>query len=146
MVYTCTQNDTKVTTTIMSAVSLSTRKPTSMRIPSLTSQVYTESLNVGAPSQYSCFSTLQDKRKVMPTAVHVTQWAPARPITRPKMPAMTAAVSGNRTIARRTSGLMPALSFHHIQFFDVDASALAEQHHENGQANRGLGRRDGQDK
>ena len=40
-VYTCTHSDTKVTTANISAVRRSIRKPTSMCIPSLTSQLYT---------------------------------------------------------------------------------------------------------
>ena len=50
MVYMCTINDTKVTTTIIIAVRWSMRKPTCMVSPSLTNQVYTVALKGANPS------------------------------------------------------------------------------------------------
>src|SRR5688572_25509096 len=81
----------------------------------------------------------------------VTQWAPARPTWRRKRPAMIAPSSGASTIARRTvlemTCSMPGIgsALHRVDFGDVDRAPVTEQRDQDGQADRSLGRGDGQD-
>src|SRR5579859_4637706 len=59
-------------------------------------------------------------------------------------PATSAAASGARTMMRKTlSRFMSAL--HSVQVFDVDAGAVTEQHHQDGEANGRLRRRHRED-
>ena len=96
----CTISETLVTTTIINAVKLSIRNPTSNRIPSLTIQVYTDWLKIGAPSKATSLSTTQERMKEVPTPIMVTQCEPARPICLPKNPAMIAPNKEARGMAR----------------------------------------------
>ncbi len=78
MVYTCTHSETNVTTHIISAVSSSTRKPTCMSMPSLTSQVYTVSLKVCASWKKIEPATCADMPKEMATPAMVRVCATQR--------------------------------------------------------------------
>src|SRR6185437_7907656 len=138
-----THSDTKVTTAIMSALRRSMRKPTSMCTPSLSSQVYTGASKVGAPASDS-LRTMSDSTQDAATARHVTVCAPTRPISLPPRPAITAAASGSSGMASSTVGFT-ASAFQGVQVFDVDAAPLAEQHHQDGEPDGGLGRRHGED-
>src|SRR5690606_29375871 len=113
-----------------------------MRIPSLTSQVYTLSLNVGAPSNSSCLSTQADSPKDKATPAMVTVCAPARPISRPANPATSAAISGARTMM---SSVCCISALHRIQLFHVDAPSPAEQHHQDGESDGRFGGRNRHD-
>ncbi len=93
-------SDTNDTTMIMRVVSLSTRKPISMLMPSVTIQVYTAPLKGSAPSRTMCLNTTSDSRKDIATPIMVTQWAPERPITLPNSPATMAPNRGARTMVR----------------------------------------------
>src|SRR5579859_4669830 len=65
-------------------------------------------------------------------------------MTLPNSPAMMHATSGDKTMVRYMD-CISILALKGIEIFDVDAAAFAEQHHQNREANSGLGRRDGQD-
>src|SRR5579872_1917497 len=86
----------------------------------------------------------RDRAQETATPAIVTVWAPARPITRPKSPAMRAPSKGSPAMAIRMSGFMRASAPQLVQIFDIDAAALAKQHHENRQPDSRLGRRHGQ--
>src|SRR5215469_5941013 len=68
--------------------------------------------------------------------------APARPMRRPPRPATTDASSGSSGIRSSTVGLSGCTSsaLQRVDVLDLDGAALAEQHHENREADRGLGR------
>src|ERR1700751_4025977 len=69
-------------------------------------------------------------------AAQVTSCAPRSPMTRPKKPAMTAAISGRNTTATANPS-----AFHHVDVFDPDRAAVAEIDDENGEADCRFGRR-----
>src|SRR5262245_28256510 len=74
----------------------------------------------------------------------VTVCAPARPMRRPKSPATMAAISGSTGMASSRFGFICASALERVQVFDVDAALLAEQHHEDGEADGRLRRRHGE--
>src|SRR6185312_3715121 len=80
----------------------------------------------------------------MATPMMVTVCAPARPMTRPPRPAITAATSGSRGMAMSTCGFIAASASQGIQVFDVDAAPLAEQHDQDGEPDRRFRRRHGE--
>src|SRR5688572_1267434 len=121
------------------------RNPISMRMPSLTAQVYTASLNTGAPSKATCFSTSSDSRQEMATPAMVTPAAAARGIHRPPSPATRAASNGKSAIHSSRSGFRPTSStLQRSNVGDVDAVLLPEQHHQDGEANGRFGRGHGE--
>src|SRR5579864_1735614 len=67
-------------------------------------------------------------------------------MSRPPRPATIAAMSGSRGIASSRLGFMGLApsALEGIQVFDVDAAPLAEQHHQDRQPDRRLGRRHGE--
>src|SRR6516165_2995542 len=73
------------------------------------------------------------------SAPHVTSCAPRSPITRPKKPAITAAISG-----RKTTATAKRSTFHHIDVLDCNRASVAEVDDENSQTDRRFRRRDGQ--
>src|SRR5215467_9766683 len=73
------------------------------------------------------------------SAPQVTSCAPRSPITRPKKPAITAAIRG-----RNTTATANASTLHHVDVLDPDRTAVAEINDEDGEANRRLRRGDGQ--
>src|SRR5262249_19216297 len=75
-------------------------------------------------------STADSKR-----APQVTNWAPRSPITRPKKPAITAAIRGRNTTATATDS-----ASHHVDVLDPDRAAVAEVDDEDGKADRRFGR------
>src|SRR5436305_3012958 len=79
-------------------------------------------------------STADSKR-----APQVTSCAPRSPITRPKKPAMIAAIRG-----RNTTATAKASALHHVDVLDPDRAAVAEIDDEDGEADRRLRRRYGQ--
>src|SRR5512146_2231582 len=90
----------------------------------------------------------------------VTLWEAPRPILLPKnlvpkRPAITDPASGASGTAKRSCGLScPAmmnliacllLALETVQVLDIDRVEIAEQHNKDRQADRGLGRRHGED-
>src|SRR5260370_19936534 len=75
-------------------------------------------------------STADSKR-----APQVTSWAPRSPITRPKKPAITAAIRG-----RNTTATAKASALHHIDVLDPDRAAIAEIDDKDGEADCRFGR------
>src|SRR6185503_13311773 len=89
-------------------------------------------------------STQAESRNESPTPRMVTQWAAARGMKRMPRPATAAARSGASTMMRKT--LCRSMSaLHSVEVFDVDAGAVAEQHHQDGEADGRLRCRDRQD-
>src|SRR5437773_1971200 len=89
---------------------------------------------------------MSDRAQETPTAAQVRVCAPARPMSRPPRPAMTAASSGSSGTAISTLGFMAGASaFQRVQVFDVDAAPFPEQHHQDGESDRRLGRRHRED-
>src|SRR5579862_4137629 len=74
-------------------------------------------------------------------AAQVTSCAPRSPIQRPKKPAMMEPMRGRKTAA----AYKVPLAFHQVDVFDRDRAAIAEIDDEDCEADRRLGRRDGQD-
>src|SRR6185312_400694 len=140
----CTINETKVTTTNISAVRWSTRNPTWKATPSETPHWYTVRL---ASAMLPCSiptSTQAESRNETPTPAMVSQWAAGRGMKRMPRPATSAAASGASTISNRT--LCRSMSaLHPVKVFDFDAAAVAEQHHQDGEADGRLRRRHRQD-
>src|SRR5438552_6153802 len=75
-------------------------------------------------------STADSKR-----APQVTSCAPRSPITRPKKPAMIAAMSGRKTTATAKKS-----AFHHVDVLDRDCAAVAEVDDEDRETDRSLRR------
>src|SRR6202022_4326916 len=73
-------------------------------------------------------STADSKR-----APQVTSCAPRSPITRPKKPAITAAISGRKTTATAKESAL-----HHVDVLDRDCAAIAEIDDKDGQTDRRL--------
>src|SRR5690606_11879317 len=95
-----------------------------------------------APCSPTSTKTATDSSAAMISAPQVTACAPRSPSTRPNSPARIAPTSGRKTI--RTS-IAAASTLHHVDVFDRDRAAVAEKHHEDGQADRRLRGGDGQD-
>src|SRR5579862_8523114 len=82
------------------------------------------------------------------TATIVTAAAPARPMTLPPRPASREASNGSSGIASSVVEVIDIASYipgsrlalQAIEFLDVDAAPLPEQHHEDRQSNCRLGR------
>src|SRR5215831_4362458 len=68
-------------------------------------------------------------------APQVISCAPRSPITRPKKPAITAAMSG-----RKTTAMAKQSAFHHVDVLDRDCPAVAEVDDEDGEPDRRLRR------
>src|SRR6266404_1330153 len=81
-------------------------------------------------------STADSKR-----APQVTSCAPRSPITRPKKPAISAAISGRKTTATATQSAL-----HHVDVLDRYCPAVAEIDDEDGETDCRLGRRNRQHK
>src|SRR5262245_56149733 len=90
----------------------------------------------------SCLNTRMDSRQEMATPAMVMPAAAARPIQRPKRPAMMAATSGRSGMASSRDGFSDTeLAFERTDVGHVDAVALPEQHHQDGETDRRLGGR-----
>src|SRR5690242_20565534 len=74
----------------------------------------------------------------------VSPWAAARGMKRMPRPVTSAAASGARTMARQMACRFMS-AFHAVEVFDVDAGAVAEQHHQDGEPDGRLRRRHGED-
>src|SRR5438132_2768521 len=81
-------------------------------------------------------STADSKR-----APQVTSCAPRSPITRPKKPAISAAISGRKTTATAKES-----AFHHVDVLDRYRAAVADINDQHGEADRRFGRGDRQHK
>src|SRR5690606_25515307 len=109
------------------------------------------SLNGAAPCPTSCHSTHIDSAQLSATPRMVTLCAPARPILRPKKPAMIVPTNGASAMASsadlETTNSIPDIgsALHQIDFGDVDRAPVAEQRDEDRQADGGFGRSHGQD-
>src|SRR5580692_9265903 len=101
-------------------------------------------LKMAAPPHTRSFQTMIDRPQEIATPMIVTVWAPARPITLPNRPARMAPSKGSRGMASSRFEFIVGLPFERAQVFDIDAAPLTEQDHQDRQANRGLGRRDGE--
>src|SRR5438105_2105095 len=141
----CTISETKVTTTIMSDVSRSIMKPTSKRASPTVSHVYTAELKL------SPFSTspkiTHEARNESSTEKIAAVCAPCRVMRLPPSPAMRAPRSGANA-ATMTKSFIRAFSLSSleaVQVFDVDGVQIAEQHHEDGEADGRFRRRHGED-
>src|SRR6188768_54848 len=147
-----TISDTNVTTTIITAVSLSIRKPTCAETWPTSNQVYTSWLYGAAPSSTSIFNTQNDSAHEVATPRIVTQCAPARPMRRPNRPATIAPSNGASAMVRRMGWVITGISslrscsykmrssvvppdraqsarsaLHGVDFADVDRVPVAEQ-------------------
>src|SRR3954464_6518932 len=92
-------------------------------------------------------ATCSDSPQEIATPAMVSVCAIQRGSTLQKMPATIAATSGSSGMASsrfesRVSFTRSALQG--AQVFDIDAASLAEQHHQDGETDGGLGRRHGQ--
>ena len=106
-------SDTKVTTTIIMAVRLSTRKPTSILRSPTTIHVYRVSLK-WAPSSATLLSVIADRIKATNTPRMVKVWLSRRPIQLPpkdvpRIPASRAPASGAMGTASRVEAESVAL-------------------------------------
>src|SRR3569832_1105260 len=131
----------------MSAVSWSTRKPTCMPTPSLTSHWYTVPSYGCAPWKKMEPATCSDSPHAMATPAMVTVCATQRGSTLQNRPAIMAATSGASGMASSRLGLSVSVTRSALQcaqVFDVDGAALAEQHDEDREADGRLRGRDGQ--
>src|SRR5262245_19289913 len=91
------------------------------------------------------FATMIDSTQEAATPRMVSECTSLRGSTLQKMPEITAATSGSSGMASSRLGESVTRSaLQGAQVFDVDAAALAEQHHEDGEADGGLGRGHGQ--
>src|ERR671938_1090369 len=81
----------------------------------------------------------QDSTAVTQSRPDVTHSDGRAPMTRPNRPATSAPISGRRTMAV----YMPSPS-HHVDVLDRDRAPIAVEDHENGEADGGLGGRDGE--
>src|SRR3954464_1518881 len=92
-------------------------------------------------------ATCSDSPQEIATPAMVSVCAIQRGSTRQKTPATIAATSGSSGIASRRFGSRVSFTrstFQGAQIFDVDAAAFTEQHHQDGETDRGLGRGHGQ--
>src|SRR5258706_11930629 len=78
--------------------------------------------------------TVPASQQLAATLAMVSSAAPVRPISLPNRPAMNAATSGSNGMASSVCRFMLSAA-QLVQFFDVDAAPLAEQHHQDCQAN-----------
>src|SRR5579859_3241286 len=126
-------NETQLTTISMTAVRVSNfRLHETLKSPE-TIQLSTGMVTVW-PASTTSMKTSTDSRAEMPTRIEVTSWAARSPIMRPNKPAIAAPSSGRKTIAACIR-----LALHPIDVFDGDGSAVAEEHHDDGQPDGGLG-------
>src|SRR5215469_12824141 len=122
----------------MTPLNVSSRSDHATSTPPATIQ-----LNSGM-TRTSSLARISRNRKRLSTAdsksaPQVTSCAPRSPITRPKKPAITAAISG-----RNTTAMANASALHHVDVLDPDRAAVAEIDNEDGEANCGFRGRDGQ--
>src|SRR6266403_2777252 len=144
IVYTCTASDTKLTTSIIVAVSASIRNPTFMRTVPTWVQVY-RSASIGCRASTTCWNTKPDATVAAATPRMATECAPRRPMARPSRPAITAPASGASATTRlRLIHCAIASAFQRIELIDVDRVHRAEQCHHDRQPDGRLGGRHGQ--
>src|SRR5215831_21044867 len=129
-----TIDETTVTTTIMTPLSVSSRSDHATSTPPATIQ-----RNSGM-TRTSSLARMSRNRKRLSTAdsksaPQVTSCAPRSPITRPKKPAITAAIRG-----RNTTATANASALHHVDVLDPDRAAVAEIDDEDGEADRRFSR------
>src|SRR5437762_8163564 len=109
-----------VTTTIMTPLNVSSRSDQVTLTTPATIQVASGITRTSSAARMSRKrnrpSTADSKR-----APQVISCAPRSPITRPKKPAITAAISGRKTTATAKQS-----AFHHIDVLDRDCPAVAE--------------------
>src|SRR5262245_48304134 len=118
-----------------------------MLMPSLTSHWYTVPLKVSAPWKKIEPATCSESPQETATPAMVSVCATQRGNTLQNRPEMMAAASGSSGMASSRFGLRVSFTrsaLQGAQVFDVDAAALAEQHHEDGETDGGFGRGHGQ--
>src|SRR5690625_2211998 len=121
-----TQNITAVRVSTFSAHE-SSKAPMSIQVAS--------SVVRALPPSATSKKTMIEKRADITRPVLVTTCAPRSPMARSKKPAMIAPISGRNTMA--TSSTVSTL--HHVDVFDGDGAPVAEEDHQNRQADRRLG-------
>src|SRR5579859_2524539 len=126
--------ETQLTTISMTAVRLSKRKLQAMLKSPETIQSATGMVSVW-PASTTSMNTSTESSAEMPTRIEVTSWAARSPIWRPNRPAMAEPSSGRKTIAA-----CMRLALHPVDVFDGDGPAVTEEHHDDGQADRGFSR------
>src|SRR5688500_3285052 len=91
-------------------------------------------------------ATYAEKMNDSRTPRMVTECEATRPMVRPNKPAMIAAASGSSGMASSRLGLsvVTRSALQGAQVFDVDGAPLAEQHHQDGEADGGFRRGHGQ--
>src|SRR3954469_17104692 len=151
-------SETNVTTHIIVTVRRSTRKPTCRRQPSPCSQVYTD-WSMEAPF-FTCRKQATDAANESATDRIALQCAKARPSFQPRKPARAAPTRGakaamqervNRSIVfscpswSGARGRPGALALQGVEVVHVDGAQVAEERHEDRQADRRFGGGDGQD-
>src|SRR6185437_13736481 len=122
--------ETMVTTSSMTALSVSRRSAQCTCSSPASIQVKRSTTPPRPPSATSEKMTMLSTAE-MQSAPHVTSWAPRSPTARPPSPATTARVCTRSAL-------------HQVDVFDGDGAAVAEIDDEDGEADRRLGRRDGE--
>eukprot|EP01137_Pigoraptor_chileana_P037448 Opistho-2@34535 len=92
---------------------------------------------------------MTEMMKAIRTPRMVMLWAPRRPICLPKKPAAAAPTRGASGTAssmfwESVADILPS-ALQRVELIDIDGGAVAEQHDQDGQADRRLGCRHGQD-
>src|SRR5579859_1363285 len=131
-------HDTELTTISMTAVRVSKRRAHETLKSPETIQLSSGTVTVW-PASTTSMNTNTDSTADAATRRDVTSWAALSPITRPNRPAMAEPSSGRKTIAACIR-----LALHPVDVFDGDGPAVTEEHHDDGQADRGFSRGDGQ--
>src|SRR5688572_27027691 len=138
----CTRVETVLTTTNMTAVSVSTRKAHSTsKLPDWI-QRSTETLIISSSPRATWKKTNQESAAVTSIRPLVTYSDALAPICVPRRPAIRKPIRGRKTIALTMVSI--ALSaLHHVDVFDGDRAAVAVEDDENCKSDRGFGRRNG---
>src|SRR5271169_3687121 len=138
----CTISDTKVTTSIISTVRRSIRKPISKCAPPEVIHWYTVPLKVW-PSSTSMKMRSETKNDTA-TSRMVMRCVHARPSVLPNSPAATAPASGAKGTSRYKLS-MSSLTFQLAEVIHVNGAQIAEQHHQDRQPDRRFGCCHGED-
>src|ERR1700730_17325774 len=127
-----------VTAPIMTPDSVSSRSDHATSTPPAAIQVTSGTIRVLPWSRISANSTRPSSID-RSSAPQVTIWAPRSPIARPKKPAIMAASKG-----RKRTGTANGSDVNVHENDDRNRAAVQEIDNEDGEADRGLGRRHGQ--
>src|SRR6266849_5458408 len=123
-------DETMVTTRIMTPLNVSSLSDHVTSTPPATIHVasgMTRGPSLARMSRNRRMPSTADSKR----APQVTSCAPRSPITRPKNPAITAAMSG-----RNTTATAKKLALHHVDVLNRDRTAVAEVDDEDGKTDR----------